>query len=210
MVLEREDVKPIDKWSQTEVQQWFIEMGMDEYVNIIKYEKISGKDILEGDELFFFNVMGIKDDQYKKLKYEINIVKNISCRKSKLWGWGSNKLGQLGQINYNNNYIKQPTVINLPEMKDENDYVVKIYCGKTYSMLLTKFGEIYITGNYSVKEKAANFIQSTSNNVNLKTDKKHKTPMKSKVVVQVPISHRWVNKTKEVCFDTVNNKNTKQ
>jgi len=210
MVLEREDMKPLDKWNQTEVQQWFIEMGMDEYVNIIKYEKIKGKDILEGDELFFVNVMGLKDDQYKKLKYEINKVRNITCRKSTLWGWGSNKFGQLGQIDYYNNFVKQPTIINLPEMKDENDYVVKIYCGKTYSLLLTKFGEIYITGNYSVKEKEANFISSTSNNPNAKTDKKYKTPMKSKVVVQTPISHRWVNITKEVCFDTGNNLNTKK
>jgi hypothetical protein len=205
-VLEREDVKPLDKWNQTEVQQWFIEMGMDEYCNIIKYEKIKGRDIIDGDESFFVNVMGLKDDQYKKLKYEINRVRNISCRRSTLWGWGSNKLGQLGQINYSNNYIKQPTIINLPEMKDANEYVVNVYCGKTYSLLLTKYGEVYITGNYQVKEKAANLIQSNTNNQNVKVDKKHKTPMKNKVVAQVPIIHRWVNITKEVCFNTVNEK----
>jgi alpha-tubulin suppressor-like RCC1 family protein len=183
-------------------------MDMDEYVNIIKYEKIKGVDILEGDELFFLNVMGLKDDQYKKLKYEINKVKNVTSRKSTLWGWGSNKYGQLGHISYNKYYIKHPTVINLPELKDEDDYVVNIHCGKTYSLLLTKFGEVYITGNYLVKEKAANLIQSTTVNQNVKGDKKHKTPMKSKVVIQGPVQHRWVNITKEVCFNSVCDKNT--
>ena len=201
MILEREDLQPIHKWNQAEVQEWFIRLGMDEYVNIIKYEKITGKDILEGDEIFFVNVMGLKDDQFRKLKYEINKVKNITSRKSTLWGWGSNKFGQLGQINFNN-YIKHPTAVNLPVMKDEDDYIVNVYCGKTCSLLLTKFGEVYITGNYLAKEKAASLIQATTSNQNVKSEKKQKNSIKIKSLLET-VHDRWVNITKKVCFDSV-------
>jgi len=203
--LEREDIKPLEKWNESEVQEWFKSMDLDEFLNIIKYEKINGKDISNGDETFFVNIMGMLDDQIKKVKYEINNVKNVSCKKQTLWGWGSNKQGQLGQINYNQNFVKTPSKINLPQMKHENDFIVKIFCGKTFTLLLTKFGELFITGNYSSKEKSAlqgnNKNNEKPNNTN--AGKKNKIDRKKDVTVPYKDLNRWVNVTKEVCFDTL-------
>lgn len=213
LVLEREDMKPLDKWKEDDVQEWFHQMNMDEFLNIIKYEKINGKDILNGDETFFVNIMGMEDDQIKKVKYEINKVKNVSCKLTKLWGWGSNKQGQLGQINYSLTFVKTPTQINLPKMVDENDYIIKVFCGKTFSLLLTKFGEIFITGNYNMKEKGnlqqqqkqANRDNQGNNSNNSNGGKKNRVVEKNKPEpINLNTCNRWVNITKEVCFDPLN------
>jgi hypothetical protein len=208
LLLEREEMKPLEKWNVPEVIDWFRSMNLDEFSNIIKYEKITGKDIVDADETFFVNIMGMMDDnQIKKVKYEMNTVKNVSCKKTKLWGWGSNKQGQLGQINYNHNFLKSPTKINLPEMKHESDFIIKIYCGKTFSLLQTKFGELFMTGNYSTKDKAN--IQ-TENNEKNNLSKDNHSGRKNKIVEKnkkdvgnISSQNRWVNITKEVCFDSL-------
>ncbi len=209
LLLEREEMKSLEKWNEVDVQEWFRSMDLDEFMNIIKYEKITGKDIVNADETFFVNIMGMMDDnQIKKIKYEINSVKNITCKKTNLWGWGSNKQGQLGQVNFNHTYIKSPRKINIPDMKHKNDFIIKIYCGKTFSLLQTKFGELYVTGNYSAKDKASLTIQSNKEaNNNSGTfyfeRKKHKNVDKKKDSIDLSKLHRWVNITKEVCFDSL-------
>jgi hypothetical protein len=210
LVLEREDIKPIEKWSEEDVQAWFEKMDLELYSNIIKYEKIKGKDIADGDEAVFLNLMNMQDDHIMKIKYELNNVKNISCRGTKLYGWGSNKQGQLGLMNYGKDYVKSPTLINLPEMKTENDFIVNVYCGKTFSLLLTKFGEIFITGNYDLKEK--NNLNNSSQNYNStntsSAGKKNRVVEKHKnVPKEIVPNHRWVNVTKEICFDHFLKKN---
>lgn len=208
LLLEREEMKPLEKWSVPEVIEWFKTMNMDEFCNIIKYEKITGKDIVDADETFFVNIMGMMDEnQIKKVKYEMNNVKNVSCKKTKLWGWGSNKQGQLGQINYNHNFFKTPTKINLPEMKHENDFIIRIYCGKSFSLLQTKFGELYVTGNYSAKDKANLQTENNEKN-NLSREnhsgRKNKIVEKNKKEIGKAYSqNRWVNITKEICFDSL-------
>lgn len=207
LVLERHDIKPLEKWNENDVQEWFKSMKMDEFLNIIKYEKINGKDIFNGDETFFVNVMGMPDDQIKKVKYEIKRVKYVTCRLTKLWGWGSNKMGQLGQMNLKDTFVKTPTLINLPEMKEIGDYIIKAYCGKTFTVLITKFGEIYITGNYPVKDKEKLIPQQNLNNVNFSGGKKNKIVEKNKTSqLNLNTCHRWVNITKEICFDMFCNK----
>jgi hypothetical protein len=195
LVLEKDEIKPIDKWNEDEVMKWFELMGMDEFNNVIKYTKIKGKDILDGDESFFINVMGMEVDFIKKLKYELNNVKNPFSKNVKLWGWGSNKYGQLGQFS-TNTFIKPPILINLPELTNKNDYITKIYAGKTFSLLLTKFGEIFITGNYNPKDKIVTIQQETNTNIlqggKKNTNKAHTNPTKN--------LNRWVNITKEICF----------
>ncbi len=210
LVLEREDVKPLEKWTEADVMQWFKEMKMEEFMNIIKYEKINGKDILNGDETFFVNVMGMPDDQIKKIKYEINVVKYASCKKTKLWGWGSNKQGQLGD-SYSTPFLKSPTLINLPEMKNENDYVVKVFCGKTFSLLFTKYGEIFITGNYDIKEASITNTTITPVSNNTSVNKKNRVGgfLKHKNSTPKPTQTRWVNITKEICFDSLNEETLK-
>lgn len=202
MVLERDELKPIENWKEDDVMEWFKNMKLDDYLNIIKYEKINGKDILNADETFFVNVMGMQDDHINKIKYEINNVKYTKCKATKLWGWGSNKQGQLGLVNSkdtNTVFVKQPTLINLPDMNDNNDYIVKVYCGKTFSIVLTKFGEIYLTGNYDFKKKGNNVTIKT--NSNEYKGKKNKTADKYRKESVNINYNRWINITQELCID---------
>lgn len=46
------------------------------------------------------------------------------------------------------NNIPGPKEIAIPEFENKNDYITKIECGKRNSAIITKFGEIWITGNY--------------------------------------------------------------
>lgn len=149
LALEREDIKSIEYWDSSEVMEWFKSLDLDEFLNIIKYEKITGKDILKEDQSFFEKVLGMPDDIYQKVRYEINNVKNPFAKSTKLWGCGSHKNGQLGMFQSNSNkdnFYKIPVLIPLPQLPNEYDYFSKVFCGKTFSVLLSQFGEVFITG----------------------------------------------------------------
>ena len=143
LLLEKEIVPPLSQWTTEEVYKWFEEMKLDDYLNIIKYEKISGKDLVIADNTFYENVMGMEEDQMKKVKYEVSRIKQGYGKNMKLWGWGSNKKGQLGLVNYSQAYVKTPTKLTLPILEQDMDSIEKIYCGKTFSLLLSKYGFIY-------------------------------------------------------------------
>jgi hypothetical protein len=129
--------------------EWFKSLELDEFLNIIKYEKITGKDILKEDQTFYEKVLGMPNDIYQKVRYEINNVKNPFAKNMKLWGCGSHKQGQLGVFQNNNckdNFYRIPITIPLPPLKNEYDYFSKVFCGKYFSVLLSQFGEVFITG----------------------------------------------------------------
>lgn len=44
--------------------------------------------------------------------------------------------------------IPSPKEIPLPEFKDPKDYIVSIECGKRNSAIMTKNGELWVSGNY--------------------------------------------------------------
>jgi hypothetical protein len=220
MILEREDIRPIENWSESEVYEWFKELKLDLFLNIVKYEKIKGSDLVNADEAFFTNNLGMEDDTIAKIKYEINVLKNNSkCKEMRLWGWGSNRYGQLGQMDYNKDYLKNLTKINIPDLKEKLDFIVSIKCLKNYSIFLTKFGEIYITGNYSMKKKlevnsSNNNYNSTNNNSNFShnnhaKDKKSKRDRKDSNISNnnsnktVKPNNKWLNITKRICFDVL-------
>ena len=216
LILEREENKKIENWNEEEVMAWFKSIGLDMYVNITKYMKITGRDILEGDETFLINVLGMLSDHIKKVKYEISSIKNAKCEKVKLWGWGSNKQGQLAQLNFSG-YLKAPVSIALPEMKNEFDYIVNVYCGDNYTFLMTRYGELYLSGNYCAKDQESilskqNLSLNNNNNSNHNynnhhANKKNKDGRKRKISFQdknnEPVkTHLWTNVTKEICFET--------
>ena len=212
LLLEKKILPPLEEWKTNEIYKWFEELKFNDYLNIIKYEKITGKDIYEGDYDFFINCIGMKDEDIKKLNYEVSKIKEGSYKSLKLWGWGNNKNGQLGMINYNLNYVKVPTLINLPELQ-ENDSIEKIYCGKGYSLLISNFGNIFITGNYSIKDKIPKDENQNNNhhNINMhnngnkcshnKKNKKENNKEKSKEQSNIKNQNRWINVTKDICFN---------
>ena len=166
LLLEKKILPPLQEWTTNEIYKWFEELKFYDYLNLIKYEKITGKDIFEGDSDFFRNCIGMNDDNIKKLNYEISKIKLGLSKYLKLWGWGNNKNGQLGMINYNLSYVKVPTLINLPEFQD-NESIEKIYCGKGYSLIISNFGNVFITGNYNIKDKIPKDDNQNNNHHNI-------------------------------------------
>jgi len=59
LALQRADLPPLSEWEPREVAEWFVNMGLSEYHDIIVHNKISGKMIIEGDDDFFLDNMGL-------------------------------------------------------------------------------------------------------------------------------------------------------
>ena len=55
----------------------------------------------------------------------------------------------------NNNY-QSPTIIPLPEFANPDDYITRIECGKRNTALISKHGEIWITGNFKIEKVQKN------------------------------------------------------
>ena len=140
------------------------EIGFEEYLNIIKYEKVDGKKIMEGDKKYFKDIIGMSVNKINQLYKEIKKVEDGSVRNMKIWGYGNNRFGQLGLANIK--YSKTPLKLEIPEneLKMNNDFIIDIICSNTISLLITKKEKIYITGNFSPKEKE-NIIGQEKENI---------------------------------------------
>ena len=218
-LLEKEVMPPLIEWKNSDIYKWFENLRLYDYLNIIKYEKITGKDILNGDKDFFVKCIGMEEDEIKKLMYEITKVKIGSNRQCQLFGWGNNKNGQLGLMNLNVNYCKFPTKINLPNL-NENDSVEKIFTGNSYTILLSKMGKVFITGKYSIKEKMNKFNNDNNSNnnnnqnhnqnkVENKKNKKNKKEKNKKNNIKEneekkTLKNRWIDITKNICYNEEN------
>ena len=156
IILEQNFRLPLSHWNNEEVFQWFEkELCFDDYLKVIKYQNVTGKNIIEGDRKYFKDILGMSVNKIKQLcNKEIKKVEEGSIKgESKFFGYGNNKFGQLGFIDIK--YTKIPKKIEIPtdEIKNNNDFVTKIICGNTLSILITKKGKIYACGNFIPKEK---------------------------------------------------------
>ena len=203
ILLEKEKIKPLEEWSTEEVYKWFEEMELDDYLNMVKYQKITGKNIVEGGKDYLIDFMGVQEEHINKIYYEMNTLKFETNKDKKLWGWGNNKNGQLGLIN-GQNFIKTPTQINMPNMLPD-DSIEKIYCGKTYSVLLTKFGNIFVTGNYSSKDNKEKEKPNNQEKKNKGKNKQNKDGHKEKGKKGEKNKEKDKNKNKDNENNTNNN-----
>ena len=216
LLLEKTRLKPLEEWNSEEIYKWFEEMELDDYLNIIKYQKITGKDIVQGGKDYLIDTMGILEDHMNKLNYEMNTLKFETSKDMKLWAWGNNKNGQLGLIN-NQTFIKLPTLINLPNLMND-DTIEKVYCYKTYSILLSKFGNIFITGNYDNKEHNKKNENVNQNNKKNKGKNKHKEEKNKKgdknkdkdknnekdINNSNTPENKWINISQNICYTSYN------
>ena len=231
LLLEKTRLKPLEEWNNQEIYKWFEDMELDDYLNIIKYQKITGKDIVQGGKDYLLDVMGLEEDHINKLNYEMGTLKFETSKDMKLWGWGNNKNGQLGLAN-NQTFIKLPTQVDLPNMMPD-DTIEKIFCYNEYTILLTKFGNIFVTGKYKLKEQThtskKNNTNNTNNQANNKKNKgknKHKEENKNKkgeknkdkeknnekdTNVLNNINNNWINISQNICYTSYNlDKTTKK
>ena len=156
ILLEQNFRLPLNQWNNEEVIQWFEkELCFDDYLKVIKYQNVTGKNIIEGDKKYFKDILGMSANKIKQLcNKEIKKVEDGSIiGESKFFGYGNNKYGQLGFTDIK--YTKIPKKMEIPinEIKSNNDFVSKIICANALSILLTKKGKIYTCGNFNPKEK---------------------------------------------------------
>ena len=165
ILLEQKYRIPLIDWTIKDISEWFEkEIGFEEYLNIIKYEKVDGKKIMEGDKKYFKDIIGMSVNKINQLYKEIKKVEDGSVKNMKIWGYGNNRFGQLGLSNIK--YSKTPLKLEIPEneLKMNNDFIIDIICSNTISLLITKKEKIYITGNFSPKEKQ-NIIGQEKENI---------------------------------------------
>ena len=176
ILLEQNYRTPLIDWSMNEIYDWFKEIGLEDYLNIIKYDNIDGKKIIEGDKKYFKDILGMAGNKINQLYKEIKKMEDGSTRNMKIWGYGNNRFGQLGLIN--TKYSKIPLKLEIPEneLKMNNDFIINIICSNTISLLITKKDKIYICGNYNPKEKQ-NLIE-TQEKENIKDTKENKNKNK--------------------------------
>ena len=156
ILLEQQFRLPLNDWTTEEVYKWFEqELGFDDYLKVIKYQNVTGKNIIEGDRKYFKDILGMSVNKIKQLiNKEIKKVEEGSIKGNpKFFGYGNNKYGQLGLINIK--YTKIPKKLEIPEneINNNNDFVVKIICSNAISVLITRKGKIYACGNFNPKEK---------------------------------------------------------
>ena len=155
ILLEQNYKNPLIDWTMEEILDWFEkDIDFEEYLKVVKYQKVNGKNIVEGDKKYFKDILGMSSNKIKQLtNKEIKKVENGSVKNIKIWGYGNNRFGQLGLAS--TKYSKIPTKLEIPEndLKINNDFIVKIICSNTISLLITKKEKIYICGNFNQKEK---------------------------------------------------------
>lgn len=185
--MERNQKKGMKSWSNEDVITWFKDtLKMDEYLNIIKYEKVKGSDIYDCDMAFLNKILGMGSEQVQKFKYERNKCKYTSLVSSKLYGWGNNKSNQLC---LEQSFIKKPTELPLPtdllntEIVGESDHIRDVFCSRSNTFLLSVKGKIYMNSN---------FITSKKTKKNSDTNAE---------------SNNWINITQLICIETPSSQN---
>ena len=58
-VMEQSELPSIEQWSQKEILAWANTKDFSEYMNILKYENISGKELIAADKLFLIERLGM-------------------------------------------------------------------------------------------------------------------------------------------------------
>ena len=103
----------LENWNNDNVVSWLRREGFDDYVNIMRVEKIDGKKLVNLEKKYMENVLGITNiNIQQKILLSIENNKKISYNKDKLYGWGKNQTGQLG--NSMAVFVNKPVNIKLP------------------------------------------------------------------------------------------------
>ena len=103
----------LEKWDTPRVLEWLKKEGFDDYINIMRTEKVDGKKLLEMDKKYMTDVLGIMNSNLQqKMIMSIQQHQEISYSGDELYGWGRNDSGQLG--NSMMQFAHKPIRIKLP------------------------------------------------------------------------------------------------
>lgn len=157
LALRRVQIPSIAEWNHLYLSKWIAEIGFPDLRNVVKYNKITGQDLIDADEDFYYDTLGCsKPNHIIKIKTEVNKAKNPQITVCELYGWGSNNFGQLAMFEKK---VDAPKKIDLPfefntagQGHEDFTYISKIYAGFKHSGMLTNHGQVWICGNYKADQ----------------------------------------------------------
>eukprot|EP00826_Nyctotherus_ovalis_P053906 TRINITY_DN7036_c0_g1_i4.p1 TRINITY_DN7036_c0_g1~~TRINITY_DN7036_c0_g1_i4.p1 ORF type:complete len:633 (+),score=199.35 TRINITY_DN7036_c0_g1_i4:160-2058(+) len=151
IAMSQEIVPPLKEWSSEKLIAWSEKNGFEDYVNVMKYKKITGKDASEADVAYCQDVLGMVDENLmQKFIKERERYNKETIGKTLLYGWGVNNSGALASRANSCKYFN-PTSIAAPELDD--DHIEKLFCGFKTSALITAKGSLWIAGNVQALKK---------------------------------------------------------
>lgn len=93
----KQKVRPsIVEWDTHALEKWVGKVGFDSIQRIIKFSRVTGSMLASSDSDYMRDTLGIQDENMcSKLKGAIDDVREAAIEESCLYGWGTNKHGQL-------------------------------------------------------------------------------------------------------------------
>lgn len=141
----------LNKWDTPKVLEWLKKEGFDDYINIMRTEKIDGRKLLEMDRKFMSDRLGILNTNLQqKMLMSIQQHEEISYQGDELYGWGRNDNGQLG--NTMMQFAQKPIRIKLPDFS-RNEHVEDVVCGWLNTIVISSAGRMFVSGKENEKEK---------------------------------------------------------
>ena len=167
--------KPVTDWDTEQVAELLNSLDLEREAKCAKFQNVAGIDLLHGTYEYLRRVLGINEEQFRQVKYNIKHLKRVTCTKTEVFAKGLNNYGQLG---FTDNAAKKNTFVPVTLPKSlENDFLTQLVSGDKYTVLVSQKGRIYLTGNYSTSgsnrkgsaPKESKFVELTSAvNVNKK------------------------------------------
>jgi len=192
--LEQGEVESIDKWNQDQILDWLFLKQFNAYRKIIKYEYVSGEQLLKADSKFLADRLGMqKSEIQKRFLNEIEKVSKKSLKKAKLYGWGNNAYGQLG-LNTGNATVFKPTEVLLPEFMVD-DKIKNIECGMKASAILTEQGSVWISEPLIKNNTQNKEEEETTTNIKKDSYMYKKRSKKESIDVSSKENLKWFNLT---------------
>jgi hypothetical protein len=85
------------EWTPMMIHDWLESTTLGFLQNIIKNSRIDGKTLINAPDSYYLDTLGIEDENKAfRLKHLIESLRDECILEISLYGWGDNKLGQLG------------------------------------------------------------------------------------------------------------------
>lgn len=107
----------LEKWDNTKVLDWLKKEGFSEFINIMRTEKVTGRKLLDMDQKYMTDVMGVTNaNLQQKMLMSIQRHQEVSYQGDELYGWGRNDTGQLATNQMQ--HAQKPVKIKMPEYQN--------------------------------------------------------------------------------------------
>lgn len=199
--IEKEKIPSIENWDNASVLKWAEVIGFVDCLKLLKFYKITGKDLLNIERRFLSETLGIQSEEIQnRFLREIEKKKVITYKPLILYAWGSNAFGQLGCTNGN---LPAPLKISLPSLGPDDD-IEKIEIGWKITAILTKKKKLWISEALNKSKQPLLIENHHENNSNEKIVKrKDSEKLRNKEEKKFLVynsssnckSHRWIDVT---------------